>query len=151
MKTTPCILLYTKNSSFLDDIIKWQTRGKYFHAAMLTDTGTVLESAPGIGVRERSLEPDDFAADHYSIPGCDWDKAIAAFRSQIGKDYDWEGDLHFVTKQNSDDPDKWFCSEIAFWAVSQGGVALLQNIVASQVSPTILGYSPLIKREEQND
>ena len=55
----PRILLFTGGDP-ISLIVKWQTRSKYSHAALLIPgTNTLIESFPFIGVRKRELTAKD--------------------------------------------------------------------------------------------
>ena len=54
---------------------------------------------------------------------------------EIGKGYDWAGIWGIVRRKMRENPIKWFCSELAFWARLKNGIVLLNNIFACQVTP----------------
>jgi len=54
--------------------------------------------------------------------------------------------FRFVTRWRKEQDEKWFCSELVFQAFKEAGVDLLERIECSQVSPTVLSFSPLLNR-----
>ena len=63
--------------------------------------------------------------------------------AQVGKDYDYEGITGFITGQNNDNVEKWFCSELVSAAFAVAGVPLLRND-PYKISPGGLATSPLL-------
>ena len=63
------------------------------------------------------------------------DAAIAAARSQIGKPYDWTGLFGFLSGRDWQKVNRWFCSELATWAIAQGGTRLFRLEAQSRVTP----------------
>ena len=127
--------------------IEWFTRGPYSHVAWVCRDGTVIE-ARGSGVRRvdsiADQHVDGTPVELYDVPGCDPAAAEAFLAAQIGKPYDYRGLLGFITRTETQDKGCWFCSELVFAAAKAGGVELLARVLASDVSPTLLSYSPLI-------
>ena len=62
---------------------------------------------------------------------------------QVGKEYDWHGIWGFVRRKLTENPLKWFCSELVFSAYAHEGLVLLKNILPCQVTPPTLVTSPL--------
>lgn len=140
------ILLYEGTTS-ISKIIKDLTRSKFSHAALLYPCGTVvLESADGIGVRERFLNEDTDPFTRFDVPllGPDgWQKAIAHGKTLIGTKYAWQTDVAFVLTQIPPALDERMCSQLAHECVWVGGVQLL-NTEDWKVAPGHLAWSPLV-------
>jgi uncharacterized protein YycO len=60
---------------------------------------------------------------------------------QEGKPYDWGAILGFGLRRNKEDPNKWFCSELAAAAYELVGVPLLERIDRYKIYPELLTYS----------
>ena len=147
------IALY-KGTSALSRAIRWRTWSEYSHAAWVCDDGSVIEAWRG-GVRHvpsihaqhtQGTEIDLFAVEMTTEKK--W--AVQEFLiRQIGKPYDYGAILGFMTRAKSENPEKWFCSELIFAACQSAGVALLKRIPTWQVSPGLLSISPLLTPQNQ--
>lgn len=143
--------------------IRWQTRSKYSHAALMLSqdymmpngkkykAGTVWESWQPNGVRKVTGPWDDHdpktLVDVYGIKGnLDIVKMIRFLDRQIGMKYDFSSVFRFVSRRDTQDNHKWFCSELALAAFSKGGVDLL-HIPPSHCAPGHLAWSPLTELE----
>lgn len=145
----PRILLF-KGKGFVSKLIKWQTNGQYSHAALQRPDGRIIEAwHKPAKVRLNKLKRWD-SVEAYEVNATpeQWAKALEWAEKQIGKKYDFGGVLRFVTRWRKQKDDKWFCSELVFQAMKEGGVDLLSRIQCSQVSPTVLSFSPLLKPSE---
>ena len=145
----PCIMLL-RGTSLLSRLIQWQTRSPYSHAAIVTPSGTVIESVEGKGVREVPIEHAYKHAvyDLFDVSGLSddqWSDALEWARSKIGSRYDYRGVLRFVSRRPAELNDKYFCSEFVFAAMLHAGLLLLERIPAHNVSPAILSYSPSLR------
>ena len=148
---TPKILLF-KGRGMVSRLIRWQTNGQYSHAALQLPNGRIIEAwHKPAKVRLRSRLEDWSNVEAYDVEGMDaaqWSMAMAWAHRQIGKKYDFGGVFRFLTRRRKDQDEKWFCSELVFQAVKEGGVDLLSRIKGAQVSPVVLSFSPLLKRSE---
>ena len=145
---TPKILLF-RGRGFVSKLIRWQTNGNYSHAAIQLPTGRLIEAwhKPS-KVRLRRRLSDLSNVEAFDVEGMtveQWQASVEWLQAQIGKNYDFGGVLRFLTRWRKPQDDAWFCSELVFQAVKEGGVDLLDRVQASQVSPTVLSFSPLLK------
>lgn len=144
-------LLLFKGKGPVSAAIRWQTRGKYSHVGVLTPDHTIVESWQGTGVRERDVLDDWEGVDAFDIhPGHNtqeiyWRNVIELMRSQKGKKYDYKAIWRFISrKRKLTIDDRWFCSEIFYWAsVGAGRHLLADHVHPSLVSPDMVGISPL--------
>jgi len=69
-------------------------------------------------------------------------------RTQKGLvEYDFKGFFGFILFADEfEDKNKWFCSELVFYAYKQAGIDLLKNIEHYKVSPRLLLLSPLLEK-----
>lgn len=145
----PKVLLF-RGQGAISKMIKWQTNGNYSHAAIQLPSGAIIEAwHKPAKVRLRTPLKDWSNVEAYDVEGmtlAQWEKAIQWADQQIGKPYDFGGVFRFVTRWRKQQDEKWFCSELVFQAVLEGGVKLLDRITCSQVSPTVLSFSPLLKK-----
>lgn len=142
----PCILLF-RGRGFISRAIRWQTRSRYSHAALLLPGGTeIIEAWQFRGVQQRRID-DWEGIDRFDVPSlspAQWQAVIAHARTLIGKSYDYRGVLRFVSRTPASTDDALFCSELVFDAVDKGaGVRLLHETTAGAVSPAMLALSPL--------
>jgi uncharacterized protein YycO len=142
------VLLFDSPTSIISGLIRWETRSKYNHAAILLRDGTVIESVEFAGVHrlptQASWAPPN-RVDSFTVAGLDDDKVEAFLISQLGKPYDWPDLVGFVTRSGVDeDRGAWFCSELCFAAIEAGGVTLLRDVPPFCVSPGTLSLSPFL-------
>lgn len=149
----PKILLF-KGRGVVSQLIRWQTNGQYSHAAIQLGDGRIIEAwHKPAEVRVRPPLKDWSNVEAYSVEGMtadQWQVAVEFLDKQLGKKYDFGGVLRFVTRWRKEKDDKWFCSELVFQAVKEAGVDLLSRIQCSQVSPTVLSFSPLLQPAKRN-
>lgn len=127
--------------------IRWQTRSPYGHSALLFDRKYVVETHLHTGVIRRSINVDDYDADLFAIRsgyGYDKEQLWSWVEGTIGCRYDRLAVLRFVTRRNSSNNDRWFCSEHVFCAFSAGGLLLLSETECWEVSPGLLARSPIL-------
>jgi len=141
------ILLY-KTKGLIGSLIRWQTRSRYSHAALLFDKTMVIESHFKTGVISRNVEECDLNA-HACTFEVSEENALKikewSIRT-IGYKYDWQAILRFLSRRRMTNDFKWFCSEHVFEALLQGNVRLLINTESWEVSPGLLSRSPLLQR-----
>lgn len=142
------IVLY-KGKSRLSRAIRWWTRTEFSHVGVERANGNFLEAWTH-GVRMVA----DYATDHargtpvewYRIEGAKPAQREAMERfivSQLGKPYDYRGLFGFISRKDyTDNPDKWFCSELVFQACKVAGIDLLARVPAYKVSPGAIWTSP---------
>lgn len=146
---TPRVALF-RGTGIISSLIKIQTRGCWSHAALLVpgSHNDILESREFKGVREHTLdEADKKNIDWFAIPsmpGEDYQRAIDAFRAQLGMPYDYWSVARFISKRPARENGKWFCSEIVHKTLADAGTRLLARIPSAEVSPAHLGISPLL-------
>lgn len=144
----PRILLFS-GRGMISRLIRWQTNGRYSHAAIQLPNGEIIEAWHNPArVRVRPPLTDWSNVEAFEVEGMSadqWEDSVAWLRKQVGKKYDFGGVFRFVTRWRKDQDEKWFCSELVFQAIKEGGVALLERVGSSQVSPAVLAFSPLLK------
>lgn len=134
-------------------LIRWQQRSDVSHISLIDNDNRLIESLEFRGVTDaRTLESvrNEQRVDVYSVLVAPEQhaRAIQWARSQVGKKYDYWSVLRFVTRRDArENNGKWFCSELAFVAAQEAGVALLKRIPASEVSPGHFVMSPLLTHE----
>lgn len=147
-----CKILLFKGKGIISRLIRWQTNGQYSHAAIQLPDKRIIEAwhKPN-RVRLRGPLQDWSNVDAFDVEGMDaaqWTMASSWLQQQIGKKYDFNGVFRFLSRRRKDKDDKWFCSELVFHCVKEGGIDLLERIKGAQVSPTVLSFSPLLKPSE---
>lgn len=141
-----CRVLLFRGRGLLSAFIRWQSRSKFAHAALLLPDGRILESWPGAGVRVTSL-PDWDGVTVCRVQGMTevgWRMSVSFACEQVGCGYDWLGVTRFVSRREMPTNTRWFCSELVTAAVAAGGVELVRGIPPSEVSPHLLSVSPLL-------
>jgi len=141
-------LAFYKGKSLVSRLIRWKTRGKYSHVAIMFDDGRILEAwhAPSSVRWIKSLcdgHTAETPVDIFTItPDLDEVAAIEFAQRQVGKEYGFLKILKFLTNTSGDNPDTRICSEIALAVARAGGVDLLARVGAYKVSPSMLSWSP---------
>lgn len=136
-----------KTKGFVQSLIKWQTRSKYSHAAILTSDGVLIEATTPGGVRAIANWKQTPDAELFGIEGViNENSAIAFLSAQIGKPYDYLMVARFVSRlqESRRSSGKWFCSELVFAALQKAGITLLRDTEPWEVSPGLLARSPLL-------
>jgi len=145
-----------KGISVFSRLICWFNRSPYSHISVVDTNyaaliyngreieawrGMVQESRPPYVAHKAGTQVDLFDVDLTAEQCAD---VLSFLGRQIGKDYDWMGILHFVTRRSeyTVDQDKWFCSELVAAAFAQAGKPLLERIPAYKVYPGMLVTSP---------
>ena len=129
-------------------LIRWQTNGKYSHAAIQFPDGTIYEAwHKPARFRKRPPLTDWSNVEAFDIVGLT-DKGAKRMREwcddHLGAKYDFGGVLRFLTRRRKKKDNKLFCSEAAFDCVRHGGIELLARVMLAQVSPVVLSFSPLL-------
>lgn len=147
MSPTGRVLLF-KGRGFLSQIIRWQSRSRYSHAALQLRDGSVIEAWQFKGVHMkyirdwRHIEAYDIA----HTTGAQWHRIEEFAKSQLGKPYDYRGVFSFITRSRPTDNSRWFCSELVFAAADHAGIHLLERTSPGYVSPGVLALSPRLVR-----
>lgn len=144
------VALFPGGSGLISRAIRWQTRGRYSHAAILFSDGVLIEARERFGVRR--LWP--YAAAVYlgaeraelfrlTVPVQEA-PARAFAEAQLGKAYDIGSVLRFITRsqETRTGSGKWFCSELTFATLTKAGAPPLARIEPWAVSPEHLSHSP---------
>jgi hypothetical protein len=133
--------ILTRSYYAVSDAIAKIAPGEDLSHASIYDAkrGTVIESI-GSGVREIPLE-NLVARNHYMIivrpsdmTATEQTESVARARTKLGLPFDYAGGIGF------DDPDKWYCSELVWWAA--------QTEARSGVHETVITPSNLMKYGE---
>ena len=137
----------------ISSAIRWQTRSGFSHASLYRHGAGVVESREGHGVRAMDkLElGDNETIELFRVVGVDYAQEKAAWefaQAQIGKPYDWTMVLRFVSRRQESraSSGKWFCSELVYAAYRHAGIDLLRDTEPWEVSPGLLGKSPLLEK-----
>lgn len=149
------ILAQFRGTSPISWAIKKQTRSVWSHSAAIFRDSTVVESWYKGGVSHidegsvllnlsKNHKPGTIV-DIFHIP-CTEEQATVFetyLIAQKGCGYDWMSIARFITKKPAFMDDKWFCSELFNAGANRARVTILQNIRSAQVSPQLLGISPV--------
>lgn len=112
--------------SWVSKIIRWQTRSKYSHIAIMLPDKTTIEAWMVGGdrwLKGKVVHRDNFSIGHtdgtkvtvFDIVDPEFDdiKALEYLFKQVGKPYDWKSVLRFLTHLPASVNGKLFCSEVA--------------------------------------
>ena len=145
------ILLY-RGRSIISRLIRFQTRSKYSHVAVMMDDGSAYEAWQVGGVRHIDSPFDGHKKgtiiDVYRILEPFDSLAVQEFiQLQLNAKYDFSSVLRFVSRRHAKNNNKWFCSELALEAFSAGNLELL-NAESGEMSPRDVSISPLLMFEK---
>jgi uncharacterized protein YycO len=127
------------------------SRGKYSHASVVLQDGSVIESAPFKGVVRypniQATAKKDQLIDLYSVKSTvkQYKTIVAFLESKIGCKYDYLSVFGFVVfsnRQGRKARDKWFCDELIIAAFNQAKIHLVGKMPAWKASPTTISYYP---------
>jgi uncharacterized protein YycO len=157
-------ILFFRGKGLINSLVRWQTNSHFAHVAIRPysnprdlQRNMIVEALPKYGVRRRVLLPTEeyftagfagqpvFATETGKYVVFNPDAAADFLDKQIGKKYDYQGVLRFVTREKSHYPERWFCSELAFAYLRAGGVKCLNMDEAWRVSPGMLALSPYLQ------
>jgi len=144
-------LAFYQGKSIISRLIRWKTRGKYSHVAVIFDDGRILEAWQGTNsVRWINSLSDGHSpgtkVDIYDIDApLNKARAKAFAQKQMDKPYGYRAILKFISNTSGDNENAWICSEIALATAVAGGCQLLARVDAYKVSPVMLSWSPLLK------
>jgi uncharacterized protein YycO len=140
-----------RGKSVVSRAIQFLNWGPYSHVSWVDVEGWEIE-AWIYGVRKVSVAHSNHTPgtpveiyDANLTPG-ETDGIRQFLLSQVGKQYDLRGVLHFVTRrpQNASDQDRWFCSELIHAAFRHVRRDLLLRVESWKVFPSMIVYSPLL-------
>ena len=161
-----------RGRGLIGGLIRWQSRSVYSHAALVID-GRVYESREFRGVRDyqamqnaecrfeigegrinaelqtgvpinQGEQIDIFSV---AVTGEQLQVMRGFLNAQRDKGYDYLSVARFVSRRDEGSwgKDRWFCSELVFAAFLEAGIELLRGTRAWEVSPGLLGRSPILK------
>ena len=139
-----------KSKTMVSRLIRWQTRGDYSHAAIHIH-GMAVEAWHRGGVQRGPighLHEKGTEIDIFKITGLHVPLLVEAFAlEQVGKPYDFTMVGRFLSRRGESrrSKTKWFCSELVFDALAEGGLRLFRNTQGWEVSPDLLKRSPYLE------
>ena len=128
---------FLKGTGYIDYAIRLWTFSQYSHCEMVFSDGQTIGVdliLPPTVTRRTMRYNANWDLIDLDIP-CDREERIRFFvTQQLGKAYDWKGIfLSQVLPFKSEDPDKWFCSELCMAAFKFGGY--FPDEISAKVSP----------------
>ena len=151
-------------------LIRWATRGRFAHISLrfifeskeemlrMTDMLNIqftmdheIESIQGLGVHHQPFVPSDNQgwfdfkqSPHQSL------QILAAAVKLIGKKYDWRGIFGFATRRNKQNPNKWFCSELAAHCLTCARIRCM-IMPAHWITPNVMAASPIFTEGQNSE
>lgn len=139
------ILLF-RGRGVLSQLIRWQQRTEFSHAAVLLYDLEIIEAWQGKGVQRKKLTSLENIM-VLECPGMTQQQEFDVYSflmSQAGCGYDYLGVLRFVSRRRNTTNSEWFCSELVYAAFLSAGIQLLARSEPWEVSPGLLARSPLL-------
>jgi uncharacterized protein YycO len=120
-------LVFSRSHHIGSALIRLGTWSSWGHCGIIHDfwgEARVIDAKARHGVQERLLsdylsETSEYAFKDVEVPNAA--AGIAWAKAQIGKKYDWSGIFSFIGRENWNEDDKWFCSELAEGAILAAG------------------------------
>jgi hypothetical protein len=150
---SPVRIVFVTTNNKMGRLIRWRTWGAGpAHVGVMQDDGMVIHADLGKGVAEEHLpyiagigsRIDVFRVD---IPHAAAELFWSLARAQIGKGYDFLGNIGFVVRKPMQSPTRWFCSELVAWLFWKAGRPLLHRVPSWKYAPEDIYRSPLLTYE----
>ncbi|MBL4781776.1 MAG: hypothetical protein JKX92_05995 [Porticoccaceae bacterium] len=145
-----------KGKSLTSRLIKFITRGQYSHTSIILGSGRIVEAWQGSNsVRVIRTLSDGHKpgtpVDIYSVRmSSEQERLFTEYvEAQIGKKYDYWGIVGFLLRRDLQRSENSFCSEIFAAGCEFAKVGLLNNLLPSQTSPSMITRSPITKLIER--
>ena len=145
-------ILQFQGVSLISRLIRFQTRSKYSHTALLTSDNTVIEAWHKGGVQEvasiSTLHTPGTIVDVFDFTWNVDEEGIEEFaRKQVGCSYDFLAILRFLSRRSYTENKKWFCSELIASATEYAGYPLIR-LPSYEVSPRDIAGSAKLRYVE---
>lgn len=118
--------------------VRWFTRSKFSHV-LIKDGDYAIEARAFHGVRRVPMAQALQGVYRLEVIEIETHKAeqiMQAYRSQIGKGYDYKAILGFVLKRRSwHHAGRWICSELAAWGFAVVGEPVFRMAFVHGISP----------------
>lgn len=139
---------FVKGKNIIARFIEWRTWGDWSHVEFVVPEGYLgARWGSGVAIRPVNYDAGTFADEMFlKLPMNpeQLSKANAFMRNQIGKKYDWLGDLGFMVREDWIMVNRWFCSHYCYATTVEGGIDVLRTKRPYRVSPTLLSTSRLL-------
>jgi uncharacterized protein YycO len=147
------VIALVNGTGFISRAIKWQTRSRYSHAAVVVPHKSprlcVIEAWHKTGVRRYWPTDEEIRKQmhfyHVYVTEEQAKEVYNFLEKQIGKKYDWKSVFRFVTRKRGIEEDTWFCSELVAAALNYAHVYPFARTQPWEVSPGFLARSPLLR------
>ena len=142
-----------KGISLASKIIRKFTLGEYSHVEWLLDPTTLkgfgaFEEIGGVGYTGPHLHKKGTKYTIWTIQCTERQKSrfIDFHLQKEGCKYDWFGILGFARFRNTNNPNKWFCSELETMACKDADIPLFNwdTVAPGLTSPNRFAMSPLL-------
>ena len=134
-------LLSISSTGVFAYFIKLFTFSKWNHSAIyFDDMGIVVDSTLKTGVRKTTYESfitryPNYDVSVIEVPDLEASKEFAF--AQVGKPYDWTAIFGLVFRNSWEEPDSWFCSELAESIIKAGGLQRFRDNLSKLVPKEI--------------
>ena len=130
---------YKGKGTIFDRLIRWWCDGKYSHCELVIPNDTWFSADANTNrVRYTTFSPNPNNWDYVEFDTTEREEMIirAWADSKIGKGYDYLGLAGFVLPFNTQNPNRYFCSEVCIEALQQ--IGKFPRVVSSSVDPVRL-------------
>ena len=147
---------FYEGKSLVSRLIKWRTYSIYSHVSIQIDN-EIIESWVGGGQSGVVISTDPLTYHKkgtnittIEIEMKNWKPWLVFLKSQIGKKYDYKAILNFVKNKTKQNPNRWFCSELAntFFEFELKNYKNNRLVSPQSFYDTIKTYSLLQKHKE---
>jgi uncharacterized protein YycO len=143
-------VLFSASNKIGGYLIRLGTKSSWCHVDLLFDDGTLI-GATGKGVQKLTLQERladkhifRYRIDEIPLP---YEESARLFaEQQVGKPYDYTAVFAFALpfRENWNQDNKWFCSELAAATIGRGGTQIARE-EQWRITPGYLDTSPLLK------
>lgn len=140
---------FVDGKGFESGFIEFWTWSDWSHVDVWTPDGWLGARSDG-GVQIRAWNYCDFKKEEIRVIELDAPteaKIMTWLDDQRGKKYDYLALLGMPIRDDLDDRNRWFCSELIAAAFKQAGVPLLNADHLNRITPRDLYLSPLLKSQ----
>ena len=149
-KKTKIYIGVTQGTSLYSKLIKWfQWGNPNVHNFYLYEDGykkedpIIIESIIGYGVHQTNLSVAHKTGTPYEVYSLEvtpeQKKNLEDFLlKQVGKKYDHIGLIGFASRKDTNDTDRFFCSELLYQGLLKVGIKLFNTLRPIQIFPSLL-------------
>ncbi|MCK5018207.1 MAG: hypothetical protein KAS32_14215 [Candidatus Peribacteraceae bacterium] len=123
-------IIFTRDDSWLSKLIRLRTLGNWSHVGIVMSINPfICIAAEFSGVKSTTIERWADCSQILRVKETkkQTSKRLQFIESQLGKPYDFMGFIDFLTMQNHQSNNRWFCSELVSHSFLEVGIDLFEG------------------------